>query len=298
MSPAQEMMFYAVVQEGDTRRAARILMNLQLQQDLGALFRAQADALIGMEIKRLAYQPGYSPGDDEAHVLEKFPLPQWLAAIVTAPDAPAPLTEKEIAGRAIKALLGVQPPVSAKALLLFQSFDATQIIEPGGFTLLLSKGTFNRVSTSGIAIGTKVGAAIEKGDLVFRSETVVRRFLDVDAFFKEATDEEIGAFLHDRHLSVAEPGRVVAAADRWVRTKITAITRGKVLSRVALSEIARVGRAFGVSVESKGGKLVVPSQKAQLKSLLRLLDDDLLYSTLTKSRYLVNSKRKLGNGRS
>jgi hypothetical protein len=68
---------------------------------------------------------------------------------------------------------------------------------------------------------------------------------------------------------------------------------GRVLERLVLDDLLRHAARFSVELSVRDGRLVLPRTKKELKLLLRLLDEDFLESTLSQTRYLANSKRRL-----
>ncbi len=78
-----------------------------------------------------------------------------------------------------------------------------------------------------------------------------------------------------------------------MRRLITAIKAEGALDTIRPSVIVNAGRRFGVKVELTRDKsrVVLPTNKADLKTLLRLLNNNLLASELTGNGYQVTSKR-------
>jgi hypothetical protein len=80
-----------------------------------------------------------------------------------------------------------------------------------------------------------------------------------------------------------------------VRRKIKMLQADRALERLELSELLEHAERFQVKLVMRDGRLVIPRQKKELKLLLRFLDEDFLESTLSQSRYLANSKRRLSS---
>lgn len=87
----------------------------------------------------------------------------------------------------------------------------------------------------------------------------------------------------------------VAIADTWVRKKVTLIGRNGILAAVSSAEIRRAALEFGIevqTVQANGRKAVtLPGVKAELKALLKFLDEDYYRSPLQGRNYVTNSKR-------
>lgn len=299
MGDPRHFQFYAIVEDDDgDRRLKRIRMEQGVKEGVSAMFESQAPALLGEDVERLDYDPGYSPDDHEVFALANFELPRHLVEATGAPDAPDGIGERDIEDGLIKALVAVEFPWDdSTSRILFQSFDARQTITKSRRYLVLSTENFTRLEKPGIAIGSKLTAAFVGGTLLFQSQHLTRRFLEVDEAFEIATDDEIRSLLKHPTFATEDLDIVLATADHWTRRKITSIQRRRTLDRVEVSEIIEVARDFEVEVEviTKNGndQIGVPSDKKQLKRLVRLLDEDLYVSPLTGDRFQANSKRKL-----
>ncbi|MGO4836899.1 hypothetical protein AB4144_32105, partial [Rhizobiaceae sp. 2RAB30] len=64
-----------------------------------------------------------------------------------------------------------------------------------------------------------------------------------------------------------------------------------VLGNHAVNQIEAACNAVGMAVTVNNGRLVMPTDRAEIKKLLRFLDDGLYEAPLTKVRYVTNSKR-------
>lgn len=286
----------ALVDTDDGREVRRVRLDRDAQQELSAMLREQARELVAEGLEVLDYDPGYTP-DEEVFRVPGFPLPGYLEEALTAADALADLDTADAEEHRVRALLLAELPRDpASSTLLFQNFDSGQVLERR-WSLVQDGRVFRRAERTTLVVGRRVTAVMVGGDLYFRSEHLVRRYLDVDRLFAEATDQDVAAFLAQPQLAAPELEGVLAMADRWVRRKVTSILRRGVLAEVPVAEIRRVGAEYDVAVEvvTTGGaeRIAVPAARRELKRLLRLLDEDLLLSTLTGHRFEVNSKRRL-----
>ena len=291
--------FYAIIEDDEGFRSLkRIRMEQGVKVEVSTLFEEQVADFLPTDLERIDYDPGYTPDESEAFALADFPLPGFLADVVHAPDAPEAVSQADIEDGLIKALVAVEFPwKDATSRVLFQSFDARQTITKKKWYFTLGPANFTRLETPGLAIGTKLSAVLVGGTLLFRSQHIVRRFLEVDEAFEEATNEQIGKLLAHSAFAPGDLGDVLATADRWIRRKVASIERRRTLDRVTVDEIIRVAGEFKVEINvvNKNGtnQIKVPTEKKDLKRLVRLLDEDLYVSPLTGDHFLANSKRKL-----
>ncbi len=291
--------FYAIIEDDEgSRSLKRIRMEQGIKAEVSTLFEEQVADFLPADLERIDYDPGYTPDESEVFALADFPLPRFLAVVVHAPDAPETVSQADIEDGLIKALVAVEFPwLDATSRILFQSFDARQTITKKKWYLSLGQANFTRLETPGLAIGTKLSAVLTGGTLLFRSQHIVRRFLDVDEAFEVATNEQIGKLLAHSAFAHGDLADVLATADRWIRRKVASIERRGTLDRVTVDEIVMVADEFKVEIDvittNGTNQIKVPTEKKELKRLVRLLDEDLYVSPLTGDHFQANSKRKL-----
>jgi hypothetical protein len=88
----------------------------------------------------------------------------------------------------------------------------------------------------------------------------------------------------------------IAMADSWIRRKITLVSQSKILDIVETKTIKDAAAQCNISVSTKVVDdreiIVLPTTKAELKKLLRFLDEDYFHSSLQNLAHMTNSKRR------
>ena len=130
-------------------------------------------------------------------------------------------------------------------------------------------------------------------ELLFYSYHNTRRFLDLSSYYKAATDTDLEVFAKQEALYVDDLKDFMENADALIRKKVTLLQKNKVLDSVPAKEIQTRAKAYGVKVRVKKNQIVVPSDKAELKDLLRFLDEDYFTTILTNRKCITNSKKYL-----
>jgi hypothetical protein len=184
-----------------------------------------------------------------------------------------------------------------KGEYLFQTFDRRREISTRRFSIILSRNTFRRLENPGLTLDSKLAAVIiSSAVLIFESYYEARRVLNLTEYYREATDEDLRTFCSHEKLSVEEIDGVMKNADSWIRKKVALITQSQVLDNCSPQNIVKAARVYGIDIQLSGPrnrqKLVLPTNKKELKSFLRFLDEDVYTSALSKNRYLANSKRR------
>jgi hypothetical protein len=91
-----------------------------------------------------------------------------------------------------------------------------------------------------------------------------------------------------RHPRVRE---IIAEADAPIRRKVALIADSKILESVTPTKIQKAAAAYGLALSVKSGRLVIPANKKELKTILRFLEENYFTSELTGTRFLTSSKR-------
>jgi hypothetical protein len=272
-------------------------LSADLQESLATEFHGQAEAFLGETADPVPYSPGYHPDEDEVIRIESFDLSSSLVTALKTPDVTPNLEEDEIESGAVKALVGIVPrPKSGLPDCLFQTFDARQILRRNR-VLMFRRDQFNAVEGAGLQIGSHLAALYRDGTLYFQSEETVRRFLDLDSYFREATDQELSAFAKLPLWDSSQQSQLILTPDRWLRRKITSISQRGVLDGLTPRTLQTLAKQFQMEVQvirqSGKDRVQLPSDKKQLKMFIRLLAEDLFKSVISGDRFLASSKRPL-----
>lgn len=235
------------------------------------------------------YEPGYTPPVDEV-LVTAYDLPPVLQQIRTAVPSGLPILDPST--------LVSNPPVALVHVKLgpsptfcFQTVTKENLLLPRR-ALLFGNKHFEFNQEVGLLPTNRLDAIHEGGQLVFRSELRVRRFLDMEAFFTEASDQVLEEFFEAQHFVVDDIAKVKTAATQLLRRKIA-----KLASESAVLDIRRVKSAAqeaGVDVKFKGKMLVVPGDRKGLKNVVDLLSHAYVQSLVDPSRkYYASSLRPI-----
>jgi hypothetical protein len=132
------------------------------------------------------------------------------------------------------------------------------------------------------------------GRLSVKRVNLVKRIFELNQFYEEASDQEIDAFCEHDSLLVGDVAAFKAVADQPIRKMIHAISKTNVLDNYSVDDIAAKAASLGLKIETKEGKIVVPSDRKAMKNMFRFLDDGIYEASLSSNRYITNSKRPFG----
>ncbi len=287
--------FFALIGEIDTPALLGVHVTAELQQQLSQEFARQLQAFGLGDADLVPYTPQYRPEEGELFQLKEFTLPASVPQPAQWPSQPG-LGEEDIEKGAVRALLGV-PQGMAGAVICFQAVDARQMLKRSRLSIILTNDTFARSKSSGLVVREHLSAVLRDGSLYFPSEAEVKRFLDLTPFSVAATAAQVDSFFGHAAFVSDDHAHIVGLADKWIRRKVTSIEAQGILDKVSPQDASRIARGYGVAVETRRSagrlRIVLPSVKKELKSLLRFLDQDFLDSQLTSDHFQVNSKRKV-----
>ncbi|MCJ2041528.1 hypothetical protein MKK64_05325 [Methylobacterium sp. E-025] len=290
------MNLFALTQ-GPARRILRIPLSRAIQIQVGALFRQQEADFVTSAEEEHAFDGSYTPVEGESLVIAGYDDVDNIHHAIEHPLGIPEIPPDPDAFETVKALFVGYRSDGDEPIALIQGFNRRRIISPTGFTLLHSADTYRRVDSVGLTLDNRLAAMLVGTNLRFLSFHVVRQILDLSAYFAEATVPELRAFARTAGIHVADEEAFVALADTWVRKKVTLIGRNRILDTVSSAAIRDAALAFGIEIETvqvNGREAIsLPGAKADLKTLLKFLDEDYYRSPIQGRNYVTNSKRPI-----
>jgi hypothetical protein len=293
--------FFAVIQgNAGAAEVKRISTNQSLQAELTAFFKQQAEEFLSDDLERIPFDGSYRVDESEIFVIDDYAI---AADFTTAPKHPNQF-ENIVLDKTdppqIKAVLAASHDHgNDSALIYFQSFKKTQLLLKGFTISLHSHNTFRKMDDAGLTLDEKLAAVFQDGQLLFRSYSLVNRFLDVKEYFKEATNEEIIQVVRHPTLLAEDEKQVTSMADSWMRKRFAALQASGILDQITARRTANKAGKYGVEivVKKKDGKdaIVFPSDKRKAKRLLTFLNEGFYQGELTDRLYQTNSHRALKN---
>ena len=297
MTPPPPFLFYGLIKIGQNE-ARRIHLHQRVQKRLTAEFLAQKDAFL-LESEAIDYDPQYKPDDGEEHFqIKEYALPVAYKKVIEGPDAVPAIETQDFDECRVRCIFGMSQNAN-KRELFFQNFDVGNVLKRGT-SFLARPDRFDELEETAVTLKDRISAYYDGKNLYFRSVNLVSRYLDLDQVFQEATNEQIETFVADKRFVQPDMDDFLAASDSWVRRKISVINARNILDSVGIDDIKRVASEFQVKLTTQRGPsgreaIVLPTDKKELKDLLRLFAQDLLQCAMTNDRFRVNSKARINN---
>ncbi len=276
-------------------RRLRFSLSQEVQTDLTSNFQEQERSFTTAGQDEIPFDGKYKPDPGEVLVISNFDDIDGLADAVANPLSVPEVTPTPDAFEKIKALFSGYVDQNGVVTVLIQHFDKKRVISTNGLSIFHSSNVYKKIEGIGLTIDSKLTAIIRSENLKFHSFHLLRQMFDVSEYYKEATDGDINQFASMACLMVADSAQLVEISDTWVRRKIWLISQSQILDRVPMAEIKAVATEFHIdfttTMDDGVEKLVIPTDKKQLKTILRFLDEDYYKSPLLANYYLANSKR-------
>lgn len=182
------------------------------------------------------------------------------------------------------------------AIVAFQAFERSQLLTPERVLRWLRGNVYEVEQASLLALRGELDSVFSQGFLYFKKDYYTKRYIELSEFADEATTADTNAFFK-LSLFHYPDGVEIPVEDAWVRRKVSALlARKKELLACKPADIKAAASKLRLelTVETIGGKdyLVLPSEKRDIKNLLRFLDED-FYESWRGASFQASSKRRL-----
>lgn len=294
MSNDEMFNFFAYVKiENNEFVIKRIPLSRNLQQNLSDSFRERLSQFFPDDkgnIFNFDNNIHYKLERDELFVIENFEMAPDIISAISNPVNIENISESDY--EKIKAIFCSTKLSNGEYEIIFTTFDSRKIIKSSRWKTILSysEGTFTDIESKMIIIEEKIDALFKDSNLYFHSFANAKKIFGelVNEYYREATDEEVEEFSNN----LFESPIPVEFIDFISRKLIFGIIKEGIPK---VQRVVQIGRdKFGIELETnEEGKLRIPENKKDFKRLLKLLNDDLLESPLTNTKYETNSKRRI-----
>lgn len=277
-------------------RILRITVTKELQIQLSQFFLLQEEEFLCDTTEEIKFDGKYRPDDNELLVIEDFdPIDNLSHSI----QNPLSYIDLSISDHSIDSIRGIYMGYvrDNEVRILIQAFDRRRVISPKGFSVFHTNNTFKKFDGSGFTLDNKLTAIMCGKKLKFSSFHFVRQIFDMSAYYLEATNQDITDFSGLSSVQIINQEAFIEACDTWVRRKLGIIMQSGVLQNSSPHQIALAAKHFDIDIkinqQEDTEKIIFPSDRSELKKLLRFLDEDYYQSPLTDTKYISNSKRSI-----
>lgn len=268
----------------------RVRLDATVQAAVAALFASQESSFRNGVDTEVDFNGTWNPEDNEILTID---IPTEAEIFEEAINANATsiqdIDTTNFAGEGIRALF-TGSNLNGVTKVLVQRFTSMQVLQKK-WALLQDGNAFRQLTEPAFSLDNALTCIIENDKVKFKSQHKLRSIIDMQDIYREATDQEVRDFSAHANLEVSDVNNFLGVADQTTRKLISAISRSDTLNNYTVADIQTAANRVGVTINVQNGKIVMPSTRADVKNLLRFLDDSLYEAALTGQRYITNSKR-------
>lgn len=244
----------------------------------------------------IKFDGSYKPNKDEYLYIDKFNLDDQILDAIRNPIGVQAFKKENDNYPEIKAVfVGERNEKKDSEVfhVVFQLFKKDQRLSTGRYNIFHNNDTFKEITEFGFSILYSVECCFEKDQLIFQSFYYARQIFDLSTYYRSATDDEVNSFINNPKLSFMDKEAFLSQADSWTRRRIAIINDSEVLENFSINVIIELADNMGLCMAEKDGRLLIPSDKNEMKKILGFLDEEAYKGPFSNDIYLANSKRKL-----
>jgi hypothetical protein len=272
----------------DPQSIKRIPLTADVQTEVIRYLTRQKEIFIDPECEQIEFTGDYTAEVGEIYKIPNYEMSDDILAAINNPISCGVLNLND-ENISLKCLF-FGPRVENNGYIAFQVFDSRRILKRG-VTLINSRETYSKLEEPGMTLQDRITALFVDGNLYFISYANTRKFLSLTEYYREATDAEIDEFIDNEMFLITNRELFKTNSNQIVRKRIALLKRNSVLDNVTIPNIRRVGREYGVAINIREGKIVLPTSRKEIKELVKLLDEDYFTAPLTGRKCTTNSKR-------
>lgn len=281
---------FAACKEDGVLIAKRVRLDATVQQNVEDLFDRQEADFREDVTEEIEFDGSWKPDAEEfltidvpqdAEVFE-----QTIRANATAvPD----LDTDHFPDENIKALFTGRV-ANRSAVVLVQRFTSQQVLSKK-FSLLQRGNAFRQLTDNAFTFDSKLTCIIEGGKVKFKSLFNLRSIIDMTDLYREATAQEVRTFGAHQRLHVADMENFLSNTSQTCRRLIQAVSGAGTLDAHTAEQIRRAAAPTGLALTVDRHRIVMPTNKAEVKKLLQFLNESRYLGPLSQRPLVTNSQR-------
>lgn len=281
---------FALCRQDGQNVVRRVPLEAGVQAEVEAVFDEQERSFFDGKDDPIEFNGDWKPdGNELLCITDEDLLAQVNETLVDGAGAydQLDITDYEAAG--VKALFMHSERLRGK--LLFQKFRASQYLQKKGLTLFFNDNQFGKLTEHGFSLDERLAAVVDGNTVMFVSFHVLRSFLTVQEHFSEATEQEVDRFANHPSFHIENRALFDGHMDERCRKLIRGIHKSRVLDEHNAAEIIARANTVGLELGEEAGRIVLPSVKRELKTVLSFLEESVYKGVFSDETYLTNSKR-------
>lgn len=263
------------------------------QIEMCKIFSEESVALISPEIEPVEHCPSFRGNIGEILYIDGYVLNTDIIEAIREPISVDIFNKDEDGSNIISIFTGKVE--DEDVVISFQNMTKSQYLLTKGIPLFMRANKLVQVSNYGITFKKVVDVIYKNGRILFKSFNTAKQIFDLTEYYRIATDEDVNNFIENDKICLDNPEKFRDDADTFIRRKITSIQDSRIFEQYSAREISSKGVEFGLMIPTVdlGGveKLQIPSNKSDVREVLKFLDEEIYKGIFTGRKYETNSKR-------
>src|SRR5581483_2442931 len=280
------------------------LQRLNLRQDLAAEFLSSARAAVPVGDEDLVlrqYDPGYRPESHELVYIDlsqNAEIAQQVRQVADVQNTELFREDDNIVDHLRFYGIVASPSARHRAIFFRTYSPKKELTRSARFAALFSHGAYDKVETKIFLFDYRVDCFAWDGYLFIRNVASFQRIFNYFEELRARADETVDEVIQQIPISNIDAFRSAGTGQLQMMSKLAQIAKKPYLAQVTMRDIKRTIDEFGLDVqivrEHGQEKLLFESSAKKRWLILKLLDDDYLGSVMTREKYEVNSKSRIG----
>jgi antitoxin component of MazEF toxin-antitoxin module len=293
---AQQNFFAFIKDDSGSCQIKRIRVNQTLQTELSRIFNEQKTVFENGVDTDIEFNGDWKPESNEVLFINDLVEATTMVNAITANASSfSDVVISNFSNEPIKAIFTGFTSSNVTTVYL-QKFSSRQALSLNELPILKMQtgNTFVKTTEDLFTLDNKLVAVIQGNQTKFKSFHNARMVFDLSEQYREATDEDLTELSQHSSLEIADVTQFISNADNQVRKMAHTISSSDVLGTYSVTDISTAANNFPeVTITVNNGKLVLPTEKRELKEVLHFLLEDIYKGPLSGSSYLTNSKRSI-----
>lgn len=282
------MNLFAIIVDNNVTEIKRVPLSQEVQGQIETFYsNSLNDFLLDKEL--IEFDGNFTPNENQLFLINNYPLSELIINSTNNPLICDILDINDFDGKIIG--LFTRLTLTGQNYYVFQHFDSRKIISNRGISLFYNQNTYSRVDRRGISINGTLTAVFTQNQLYFHSYFNTKKIFDLNEYYEEATAEDIENFIGSEMLDFSPIEDFDEYLNSTSRKKIKSIQMSGILNNHTIPDIILKAGTFNINLSANDdGKLIIPTDKTEMRNLLRFLDEDYFETSITGTKCITNSK--------
>ena len=271
------------------REVFHLPIHATLQESLPVLWRRYHGQFLE-NIEEVPFNIGYKPEDNERFVIPNFKLPNWIVEAMRDDTSSA----REIGEDDLERITGLFSAMefNGEERILFQNFSRSHVIRPQHAMIILEK-TYQDAEGPIVAMEPRISAVYVRDEekLLFRSFRNVNSFLPLSDYYRDASEGQIRELLNHDIFVPEDVDGIARNATQWEAKQFAILADSGNINRVTVREACEKATDLNVGIRIKGGRIVFPEDRKEVKKILLFLNERVFRGSITDTVFETNSKK-------